>query len=309
MSFEREAVRLARIKPNLERRALILQLTRSFFVDQGFLEIETPIRVPAVAPEKFIKPFTSEPWFLSTSPELHMKRLLASGYDRLFQISRCFRAGESGRLHNPEFTMLEWYRQGANYLDMMDDTQKLVTTLAKHLGPGTNIHYLGRAIDLFLPWPSISVTDAFTKAAGWDPVETLDEERFDVDLVTKVIPSLRIDRPIIVKDYPASMAALSRLAPGNPKVAERAELFVAGLELANAYTELNDAEEQRRRFEQECEAILEAGGNVGYPQRFMDSMPHMPECGGIALGMDRLLMLFCNVESIEDVLAFPQEWA
>jgi len=127
---EAESRRLARLKPNLERRALIYRFTRAFFQQQGFLEVETPIRMPEVAPEQYITPFASEDWLLSTSPELHMKRLLASGYDNIFQFSRCFRKGERGRLHNPEFTLLEWYRTHAGYREMISDPEQLVVTLA-----------------------------------------------------------------------------------------------------------------------------------------------------------------------------------
>ncbi len=132
--FEDELKRLARLKSNLERRALILQYIREFFNEQGFLEVETPIRAPTIAPELFIVPFQSEDWFLAASPELHMKRLLAAGYEKLYQFSHCFRKGERGRWHNPEFIMLEWYRKGADYPKIIDDTEKLVTTLASKLG-------------------------------------------------------------------------------------------------------------------------------------------------------------------------------
>ncbi|MBI2328755.1 MAG: EF-P lysine aminoacylase GenX, partial [Chloroflexi bacterium] len=122
---EADRNRLIRLKPNLQRRALIYEFTRAFFIEQGFLEVETPIRVPTIAPERHITPFASDSWFLSTSPELHMKRMLAAGYDRLFQVSHCFRSGERGRWHNPEFTMLEWYRVAADYRQVIQDIERL----------------------------------------------------------------------------------------------------------------------------------------------------------------------------------------
>ncbi len=297
--------RLARIKPNLERRALINQFTRAFFQEQGFYEIETPIRVPAVAPELHIVPFGSEGWFLSTSPELHMKRLLAAGYDRLFQFSHCFRKDEHGRRHNPEFIMLEWYRAGGDYMQMVHDTEQLVVTLADKLGVSRAIRYQGQGIDLAPPWPKITVRDAFLHAAGWDPVDSFDPLLFDTDLVSGVLPGLAADRPTVLYDYPAAAASLARLKPDSPAVAERAEIFIGGLELANAYSELTDEQEQASRFREEIERIYqERRQRMDMPRRFLDVLPCLPQCGGIALGMDRLAMLFCDAASIDEVMAF-----
>ena len=302
--------RLIRLKPNLERRASIYEFTRAFFREQGFLEIETPIRMLAVAPELYIVPFESENWFLSTSPELYMKRLLAAGYNRLFQISRCFRKGERGRWHNSEFTLLEWYRTGADYRQMVRDTEQLVMTVASRLELGPIIHYRSQNIDLTPPWPSITVRDAFLHAAGWDPIAEPDPLRFDTDLVTKVIPSFAPGRPTVLLDYPAAMASLARLKPGEATVAERAEVFVGGLELANAYSELRDAQEQEKRFRAEIAQIeVERGTKIAMPWRFLEAVPCLPECGGIALGMDRLVMLFCDADSIDEVVAFTVDTA
>jgi len=307
---EDEGYRLARIKPNLERRALINELTRKFFREQGFQEVETPIRIPAVAPELHIVPFNTEDWLLSTSPELHMKRLLAAGYNKLFQISRCFRKGERGRWHNPEFTMLEWYRAGADYMDMVHDTEQLVVTLADRLGLGSTIQYKGHKIDLAPPWPKITVRDAFLHAAGWNPVAAPDPLRFDDDLVGKVIPGFALSQPTVLYDYPALLASLARLKPDNPAVAERTEIFIGGLELANAYSELRDTPEQTRRFQMEIEKIQqERRQKMAMPTRFLQAIAHLPECGGIALGMDRLVMLFCNADSIDEVVAFTMDTA
>jgi lysyl-tRNA synthetase class 2 len=298
------------MKPNLERRASINHFTRAFFREQGFLEVETPIRVPGVAPELHITPFESEGWFLSTSPELYMKRLLAAGYDKLFQVSHCFRKGERGQQHNPEFTMLEWYRSGADYMQMVHDTERLVIALIDRLELAPVIQYRSQNIDLTLPWPRITVHDAFLHTAGWDPIAKPDPLRFDTDLVDKVIPSFTSTRPTVLLDYPSGLTSLARFKPGEPGVAERAEVFIGGLELANAYSELINAKELERRFQKEIEKIQrERGGVIAMPQQFLEAAAHLPECGGIALGMDRLVMLLCDADSMEEVVTFTVDTA
>jgi lysyl-tRNA synthetase class 2 len=263
-----------------------------------------------VAPEPYISPFKSEDGYLSTSPELHMKRMLAAGYDRLFQFSHCFRTAERGRWHNPEFTMLEWYRSNADYKQMARDVEELFVWVADRLGFGTLLKYKGGEIDVSLPWPRVTVRDAFLRAAGWDPVTRPDHLRFDTDLVARVLPSFSLDRPTVLMDYPAATASLARLKPGNPEVAERSEVFIAGLELANIYGELRDAGEQERRFAEAIEQIRkERGERMTMPQRFLEAIACLPECGGVALGIDRLVMLLCDADSIDDVLAFTVETA
>jgi len=307
---EDERQRLIRLKPSLQRRALIYEFTRAFFREQGFFEVETPVRMPTIAPELHITPFESESWFLSTSPELHMKRMLAAGYDRLFQISHCLRKGERGRWHNPEFTMLEWYCTGADYIQMIKDVERLVVTLAGKLGLNTVIKYRDQEIDISLPWPRITVRDAFLHTAGWDPIAEPDSLRFDTDLVTKVLPSFITSRPTVLIDYPAAMASLARLKPDEARVAERAEVFIGGLELANVYSELRDVQEQERRFQEAIEQSLkEYGRQIAMPQKFLEAVAHLPECGGAALGVDRLVMLLCNVASIDEVIAFTVDTA
>jgi lysyl-tRNA synthetase class 2 len=297
--------RLSRLRSNLQRRALIYENIRAFFQKQDFLEVETPIRAPAIAPEEFIVPFTSEDWFLAASPELHMKRLLAAGYDRIFQFSHCFRKGERGRWHNPEFIMLEWYRAGADYNQIITDIEKMITIVTAGLGFKNKIEYQGQMIDIRRPWPRVTVREAFTKAAGWDPVMVPDSPRFDMDFVTKVLPSFDPHRPTVLIDYPAAMASLARLKMNNPLVAERAEVFIGGLELANAYSELTDVKEQERRFREAIEKIQrERKQRLPLPEKFLEDLLQLPECGGVALGVDRLVMLFCDAASIDDVMAF-----
>jgi elongation factor P--(R)-beta-lysine ligase len=300
-----ERQRLERLVPNLQRRAFIYQTIRTFFNGQGFLEVETPIRSPAIAPEKEIIPIESEGWFLSTSPELYMKRLLAAGYDKIFQFNRCFRKGERGLHHNPEFTLLEWYRRNADYTQMMQDTENLVAAVAAALGMGKTLRYQQRSIDLSLPWERLTVSDAFIKWAGWDPVADPDVRRFDEDTVLKVIPNLNPLRPTFLLDYPAPMASLARLKPGNSRVAERVELFIGGLELCNAYSELTNQPEQRLRFREEIEQIKMAQHRIApMPEKFLDAVKYLPECAGNALGIDRLVMLFCDAAAIDAVMPF-----
>jgi lysyl-tRNA synthetase class 2 len=300
-----ERQRLERLVPNLKRRAFIYQTIRSFFNGQGFLEVETPIRSPAIAPEKEIIPIESDGWFLSTSPELYMKRLLAAGYDKIYQFSHCFRKGECGIHHNPEFTLLEWYRQNDDYTQMMQETENLFCAVAGALGMGKTLRYQHRSIDLSLPWELLSVADAFTKWAGWDPVADPDVRRFDEDTVLKVIPNLNPLRPTFLLDYPAPMASLARLKPGNSRVAERVELFIGGLELCNAYSELNNQPEQAMRFRQEIEQIGQGQHRITpMPEKFLSAVKYLPECAGNALGIDRLVMLFCDAATIDEVMPF-----
>ena len=305
-----ENERLNRLQPNLRKRAEVYRIARNFFEEQDFLEVETPVRVPAIAPELFIVPVPSEDWFLNTSPELHMKRLLAAGYPRLFQFCHCFRRGERGRLHNPEFTMLEWYRSGGDYRQVVNDTELIVSALARKLHDNSHITYQGTDIDLTVPWPRITVREAFLAGAGWEPVADPDPLRFDVDLVEKVIPRFAADRPTIIMDYPSPMASLARLKPGEPQVAERAEIFIGGLEIANAYSELIDRREQEARFINDIAEIEKVHGRkMKLPMKFLEAMDYLPECGGIALGVDRLVMLFCDAGSIDEVMPFTSDTA
>lgn len=309
--LEDEPQRLARLKASLRRRALICDYVRDFFKEHDFLEVDTPIRAPAIAPEEFITPFKSEDWFLAASPELHMKRLLAAGYARIFQFSHSFRKGERGRRHNPEFIMLEWYRAGAGYSQIISDIEEMVTTVARRLDFKNNeIEYQGQVIDIKKPWPRLTVRDAYLMAAGWNPLAINDSARFDTDFVMKVLPAFSSRRPTVLLDYPAPLASLARLKPDNPLIAERAEVFIGGIELANAYSELTDAKEQENRFREAVERIeRERQPQMPLPDKFLKALPRLPECGGVALGIDRLVMLFCNAATIDDVMAFTADEA
>ncbi len=295
---------LARKQAILTRRARIIQDVRAFFVAARFLEIETPCRIPANAPEPHIDALESEGWFLQTSPELAMKRLLAAGYEKLFQICRVWRGTERGSRHLPEFSMLEWYRSGVDYHTLMSDCVDLFL----HLVPARTLCWQGHAIDLTPPWETLSIREAFRLYADTLPEKALREDRFDEILALEIEPRLGRDKPTFLIEYPVELAALARQKPGDPTVAERFELFICGMELANAFSELNDPEEQRRRVEQD-EKHRRAAGKPPYPrpEKFLAELGSMPAAAGIAFGIDRLIMLLTNSADIADVVAFPPE--
>lgn len=295
-------------KKNLWLRAQIIQAVRTFFIDNDYLEIETPIRIPAPAPEVHIEAEVSGDWFLHTSPELCMKRLLAAGYPRIFQICRCFRQKERGRMHLPEMTMLEWYGAGNNYFDMMDQCEKMIRFAARRAGFEDYLVYQGKSIDLKAPWSRMSVTDAFDRFASVSMETAVLQDRFDEMMIIDIEPNIGHKKPLFLYDYPAVGASLARLKPENSSLAERFELYICGMELCNAFTELTDPVEQRIRFEKEQKIRSESGKQVyPLPEKFLESLQLMPEASGVALGIDRLVMLFANTKSIDGVVAFTPE--
>jgi lysyl-tRNA synthetase class 2 len=258
-----------------------------------------------------------------------MKKLLSQRWDRIFQICRVFRDGEIGPTHQIEFTMLEWYRANADYRQIMEDCEKLFAFLSEKVLKIKAINYQGREVNFSAPFERLTVAQAMRLYGGVDieknrnPLSLLEEAkakgyRFDLqeaysydDVFFKVFleevePRLGNSHPTILYDYPFSMAALARLKPGNPLWAERFELYIAGLELANAFSELNDPKEQRKRFAEE-QRLREQLGRPVYPidEELLSSLSQMPPSAGIALGVDRLIMLFCDAPSIEEVVAFP----
>ena len=309
---------------------------------QGFDEVETPCLVPAPGMEPHIRafeaPFVPEtggpprPLWLHSSPEYAMKRLLADGFERIFQLSRVFRNGEVSDTHNPEFTMLEMYRAGTDHRGIMEDLEQAVEAGARALHPagGTRLPWRGREVDWAAPFERVRVVDAFAavgvdlascgsdagllraaaRARGIDAGpdgEGFDDAFFRIFLQV-IEPGLGLSRPVYLTDWPASMAALSRIRRDDPRWAERFELYAAGLELANGFSELNDAREQRRRLEEE-QALRRRLGRPVYPldERFLEAVGRMPDAGGVALGLDRLLMLLTGAPRIRDVLLFPAE--
>jgi len=279
----------------LVARDAMMRATRTFFYERGYLEVDTPIRLPAPCLEEYIDAIPAAGKFLRTSPELHMKRLVCAGYEKIFCVGPCFRHHEFGRLHNPEYTMLEWYHAGADYMDIQTDAFQLVEAVRRAVGGAV------------LPkWIVLTVSAAFLEYAGWDPAEAYDADRFDLDLLDKVEPALKTLGCVVLKDYPAQAAALSRKKPGHSKLAERFELYINGVEIMNAYSELTDPIEQRCRFEACATARLAAEKEV-YPldEEFLTALEAgMPECGGIAVGMDRLLMVLLGKTSLDEIMPF-----
>jgi lysyl-tRNA synthetase class 2 len=299
---------LARRKKALQQRARILQGIRQFLIGKGYLEIETPHRIPTPAPESHIDAISSGPWFLHTSPELCMKRMTAAGYEKIFQICRCWRERERGSRHLPEFTLLEWYRAGGDYLSLMGECEALIRSVAAAIGLGQKIIFRGREIELSEPWQKISVKEVFHGYAKTSMIEALEGDLFDEIMVQDIEPKLGVGKPTFIYDYPAERGALARLKQEDPTVAERFELYIGGLELANGFSELVDSEEQRRRFHLENKNRQSVGKRIySMPDRFLAELDHMPPTAGIALGVDRLVMILLDAETIDEVVTFTPE--
>jgi lysyl-tRNA synthetase class 2 len=305
----------------LAERAQALAEARLFFGSRGYLEVETPIVVPSPGLDLHLDAFTiagagagagagmTKPRYLSTSPEYQMKRLLADGHRRIFQLTRAFRAGESGERHNPEFTILEFYRPGA-VSAVMADTEQLVARLS-----GGAFRLGDRVIDARPPFLRMPLVEAFERFARTAHAETLrlaeeDEDRFFEILAFQVEPGLAaLDRPVFVTDYPAPQASLARKKPGDRRFAERFELYVAGVELCNGFGELVDPKEQRARFVADQKARAAKGKPV-YPidERFLAALEAgLPACAGNAIGFDRVVALLCGTKAIADVIAFTDD--
>ena len=336
-------------------RERAIDAIRAFFKARDFREIDTPLLVRHPGMEPHLDVFTTElttaggrsaTGYLNTSPEYAMKKVLAAGLPRIFQICKSFRnCEEVSRLHNPEFTILEWYRANASYLDLMVDCEELIREtfiavsasieFAQSDETSTQadpslLRYGNQRIDLTRPWPRLSVRDAFRRFVGIDLNSSMDlasmtraavargysidnattwEQIYHQIFLNEIEPSLGRGRPTILFDYPASMAALARVKPEDPRYAERFELYIAGIELGNAFSELVDPQEQRRRLENEREERREAGRTLyDLDEDFVDALAAgIPPSAGIAVGVDRLVMLLANVASIRDVLWFPAD--
>ena len=288
----------------MELRHTVAQAIRTFFYTRHFREVDTPVRLPAPAPELHIIAEPAGDQYLRTSPELHMKRMLAAGAEAIFQLGPCFRAREYGNRHRPEFMMLEWYRRDADYMTILADMQELVSYIANTVATQTGqTTYFNPSS----PWHLHTIRDIYRQRAGWDPVADFDPDRFDLDMVNRIEPGLPPAFCSVLLDYPAPVAALARRKAADPLVAERWELYAGGLELANAFTELTDPEEQRRRFEQAL-ADKQMMGEPTPPldEAFLTALEHgLPPCAGVALGFDRLLMALTGASDIADVIPFP----
>lgn len=306
----------------LRLRAELNALIRRFFAERGVLEVETPILSAAGNTDANIESFQLQFFgpraagvgmrWLRTSPEFPLKRLLAAGVGDCYELGRVFRNGEAGRRHNPEFTMLEWYRVGWTHHKLMDECAELVRAA---------LHLAGKRATV----RDVSFRQLYQDSFGFDPLTATEAELrgplavFDIDptglgrddwldlLMTHLIqPSIPANRILIVYDYPASQCALARIRPGDVPVAERFEIFVGQLELANGYHELNDAAEQRERFGRDL-ATRQKRAAVQPPvdERLLTSLSKLPTCAGVALGVDRLMMAMLGTDRIAEVIAFP----
>ncbi|WP_425405714.1 EF-P lysine aminoacylase EpmA [Hwanghaeella sp.] len=331
--------------PNLRRRAAVRNAIWCFFEEAGFTEVETPALQVSPGLEPHLAAFEtvmlppgrgggpSLRRYLHTSPEFSMKKLLAGGMEKIWQLCPVFRNAEGAGTHQPEFRMIEWYRAGEGYRVLMQDCIDLLRACAPK---GSPYRFRGRESDPHAYWQVITVDEAFkyycgidlpatreASAAGTMPgadglrgeaehigVRTADGDTWDDVFfrifAEKIEPELGHPAPTILTDYPVHMAALSRPKPEDPSLAERFEVYVCGLELANAFGELTDADEQRRRFEADMDLKEDLYGER-YPvdEDFLDAVAQMPPASGIALGFDRLVMLACGADDIKDVLWAP----
>lgn len=331
-----------KLRKALHSRQTTLNGIRQFFTNQEFQEVETPLLVAHPGTEPYLDVFQTTltiadgrelTGYLLTSPEYAMKKLLVAGLPRIFQLCKSFRNGEGlGGFHNHEFTILEWYRTPADYTDLMTDCEELIRYLAQlHTNQSQTLKYQGRQFDISGNWPRLTVAQLLNEHAGVDPTQLLNldhladvcqqqhfpsaaattwDDYFTLLFMNCVEPVLATyTTPVFVVDYPLPQAALAKRSKNNPEVAERVELYIGGLELANGFSELTDAQEQERRFREE----LQLRDLLGKTKYYLDEdfiaalQAGMPESAGMALGVDRLAMLFADAPTIKDVLYFPIE--
>ena len=316
---------------NMRVRAAVLDAVRGFFRDAGFLAVETPTLARASAREEHIQLFATEyqgdkeakQLYLAPSPELYMKRLLGVGFERIYQISRSYRNGEMGPQHNPEFTLIEWYRAYASYEEIMADVENLVVHVVGNVLGQSSVIREGREIGLQPPWERLSVRDAFARWAAIDLDACADaeslfrcaralgygsasredswEDLYHKILLERVEPELAKLGAVHLFDYPRQLAALAKLKESDPAVAERTEAYLGGVELSNGYTELNDPAQQRERFARGARP-----GGAPADEAFLTAMERgIPPAGGVALGLDRLVMIVTGASRLDEVVAFP----
>jgi lysyl-tRNA synthetase class 2 len=327
----------------LERRGRILAAVRGFFGAHDFVEVDTPALQVSPGLEPHLRAFATQLHdparaapvrrYLHTSPEYAMKKLLVAGMPRIWQLAHVFRDGEKSALHHPEFTMLEWYRSGASWRDLAAECRALVMACQEAAGT-VQLAWRGRRADTRQPWQYLSVAEAFRRFCGIDLLATAPDPlhpRLDLlaaaaasigiaphpgddwetlyfrIFLERIEPHLGLGAPTILHDYPLAMAALARRSPDDPRVAERFEVYICGLELANAFGELTNADEQRARFRAD-QAKKQALYGETYPidEDFLAALAcGLPEASGIALGFDRLVMLLTGADDIVEVLWAP----
>lgn len=316
----------------LKLRARLLEQIRAFFSERSVLEVETPILSGAAVTDPMLASFTTrytgplfphgQTLYLHTSPEFPMKRLLAAGSGSIYQVCKVFRDGESGRRHNPEFTLLEWYRVGFDHHQLMTETGELVMQLllpSLQLNPPEKLTYREAFLRHANIDPHTATVSDYATVAKTLGIHAPTDLHYQSDvaiwrdlLLTHVVePKLGQGRLTFIYDYPASQASLARIQPGNPPVAARFELYFNGIELANGFHELADADEQRTRFERQLHArAAEKLPGVPMDEHLLAALEHgLPDCAGVALGFDRLVMLASGAQSIEEILPFPLDRA
>ena len=318
----------------LEARAAMEKAVRAYFNDEGFVEVATPAIVQHPNLDPNIRPVPvsisgisgeSVGHWLHTSPELTMKKLLARGCGSVYQIASVFRDEEHTRLHRCEFSMLEWYRVEADYEDAIRDTIRVIRSVCRAVTDEERLTFGGRSYDLGDQWEEITMAEAFERYAGVDsltfddlfealenlgyrpePEATIEDLFFHV-YVEAVEPSLGIERPAIVKDYPSFLGTMARPRDDDPGTLERFEVYIAGLELANGYTEHNDADELAMRMERVAMELGADGvGGLTIDEGFLEAMADLPPCAGVSVGMDRLAMLALDLDDISKVV-YPFE--
>ncbi|WP_233843905.1 EF-P lysine aminoacylase EpmA [Dyella sp. 2HG41-7] len=313
---------VAPFRLRLQGRAKLYAMIRAFFSERGVLEVETPILSAAGNTDPNIESFNApfhghvdagsrERW-LRTSPEYSLKRLLADGVGDCYELGRVFRNGEAGERHNPEFTMLEWYRVGWNHRHLMEETIALVEAALALVGSRVEVLIEGYR-QLFLDELGLDplhaeIDELREPLAKYDinPSGLTRDDWLDLLITHELQPAFPRDRITVIHDYPASQSALARVRPGDPPLAERFELYLGPYELANGYHELNDAVEQRARFERDNARRRERGlREMPIDEQLLAVLERMPDCAGVAVGIERLLMCMAGTDKIADVLAFP----
>jgi lysyl-tRNA synthetase class 2 len=309
-----------------ETRSRIVSGVRRFLDDADFIEVETPMMQP-IPGGATARPFVTHhntldlDLFLRIAPELYLKRLIVGGMERVYEINRNFRNEGISTRHNPEFTMLEFYWAYADYELLMDFTEEMVTTIAEAVAGTLEVPWGDQTINFARPWKRLTMRDAILEYSDLTEEDLSSRERMEVagekvgvqrikersdgkllEEIYEMTAEPQMIDPAFIMDYPRDISPLTKSVPGNPELVERFELFIGGIEVANAYTELNDPVEQRRRFEEQAAA---SGGMVD--EDFVLAMEHgMPPTGGEGIGIDRLVMLLTNRQSIRDVILFPQ---
>lgn len=300
---------------NLKTRARLLKKIRDFFDARGIMEVETPLLCHTSVTDPYIQSIKTNTHYLQTSPEYAMKRLLAAGSGPIYQLTKAFRQDEAGRFHNPEFTMLEWYRPGFNHLQLMNEVDELLQHILQ-CAPADKKSYQALFMEYLQLDPHLASVKELANVASAHQI-SLNESIHDKDTWLQLLlshciePQLGKDRPCIIYDFPASQAALAKIQPTQPPVASRFEVYYHGIELANGFHELQDANEQRKRFEKNRLDRKQLGlSDVLIDELFLAALSvGLPDCAGVALGVDRLMMLALQCHHINQVISFDFERA